>query len=112
MKKLLAIIVTAIIILTAVAVPTFAYGRGQRANFVDADKNSICDNRSENCTSNGSSYVDADKDCICDNKPASGKGNGVSYVDADKNGICDNKSASGKGTHCQRSNNSHCGRNR
>ena len=109
MKKFLAIIVTALIILTAIAVPTFAYGRGQQTNYVDTNKDGVCDNRNasckaQDCANKNANFVDSDKDGICDNRPASGKSQsktnsnkGSNFIDADKNGICDNRTFSGKG---------------
>lgn len=107
MKKFIAII-TAIILVCAVAVTASAYGRGKNGyNFVDKNNDSICDNRNENC--NGSNFVDSDKDGICDNKAVTErgnaeapKGNRSNFVDSDKDGICDNRNGAGRGNGCCR----------
>ncbi len=119
MKKLLAIILTALLLVSVAAVSASAYGRRQiadcrrnAAGFVDSDNDGICDNRpasgkcqytENNC---GANFTDSDNDGICDNRPASGKCQytenncGTNFTDSDNDGICDNRPTSGKGKHC------------
>ena len=90
MKKLLAIILTALLLVSVAAVSASAYGRRQIAD----------------CRRNAAGFVDSDNDGICDNRPASGKGQyakstcGANFTDSDNDGICDNRPTSGKGKHC------------
>ena len=67
MKKISAIIITAIILVTAIAGTALASRSANRANFVDSDNNGICDNRAESCPAqnankkcNGANSVDSD----------------------------------------------------
>ena len=87
MKKVLAIILAALLLTVAGTVGVFA----AKGSFVDTDGNGVCDNRSDS-----SAFVDKDSDGICDNRrnnicvqpqnPACGAG----FTDSDENGICDN----------------------
>lgn len=117
MKKILAIIITALVLVTAIAVPAMAARNARQASFVDADNDGICDNRAESCPAQnenrgckGAGYTDADNDGICDNRsescPAQNEGRGckgAGYTDADNDGICDNRGAKCKGQlkHCK-----------
>ena len=49
MKKILAIIITALVLVTAIAIPAMAARNARQSGFVDADNDGICDNRAENC---------------------------------------------------------------
>ena len=87
MKKAVIGVLIGIMVLSVGAISAFAtepeYGR----NFVDADKNGICDFAGDFCR-----YVDADHDGICDNR-----GN---FADADGDSICDNYPGQGRGQKC------------
>lgn len=120
MKKLLAIILSALILVSAAAVTVSAYGKHQNAGckangtgFVDNDNNGICDNKDSSPKNKGANYTDADNDGICDNRNTSSEGYCASYTDADNDGICDNKGeGAGTGRRCGNGNGLRCGRNR
>lgn len=59
-------------------------GRGQGRNFVDADKDGVCDNF-KNGTSRGG-RGQGNRDGL-----RNGKGSSVNFVDANKNGVCDRR---------------------
>lgn len=45
----------------------------QGANFVDADQDGVCDNRTKKgCSAQGANFVDADQDGVCDNRTEEG----------------------------------------
>ncbi len=112
MKKVLiismaVILVAAMSVTGLIAVNANGADKAQKASYVDADNDGICDNRGENCgnNENKSGYVDADNDGICDNKGENcgNNENKSGYVDADNDGICDNKGeycGEGKGMGC------------
>ena len=84
MKKLLAIIITALVLVAVIAVPVTAARNAKQSNYVDADNNGICDNRAESCPAqstgkncNRTNYADAYNSGICDNRPANGRGQGA-----------------------------------
>ena len=84
-KKILAIVLMGLLVLTLVPAAVFAgYGsqQGQGIGYVDANGDGICDNHGSAC----GNYVDANGDGICDNH-GSACGN---YVDTNGDGICDN----------------------
>ncbi len=87
MKKLLAGILTASLVLSIGTISAFASTSTGGSNFVDADKDGVCDYHNTNC-----SYVDADGDGVCDNCPEDGRHlqRGRGFVDNDGDGICDN----------------------
>lgn len=60
-------------------------GRGQGRNFVDADKDGVCDNY-ENGTPGGQGRGPGKGTGL-----RNGKGSAVNFVDANKNGICDRR---------------------
>lgn len=95
MKRLLALIITALVLVSAIAVSASAYGRRQNAE----------------CRANGTGFVDADNDGICDNKPAPASCNGADFTDEDGDGFCDNR-AERQNRQCAKGNGFHCGRNR
>ena len=114
MKKLLAVILTLALLVSAGVVGVFALG----GNFRDADSNGVCDNaeiRAERCKNTvGNGFVDKDEDGVCDtrlysqcpnNSDEKGFGNcsGKGFVDEDNDGVCDNRAdntgkACGKGS--------------
>lgn len=90
--KVLAALMVATTIVTSVPVSAAAAGRGMNGirNYVDADGNGICDNRTGlGCQGrgrgNGLRFVDENNDGICDN-----------FVDENNNGVCDNFSSGGR----------------
>lgn len=89
MKKIIAGILAAALVLSVGIVSAFAAGPDTGRNFVDADNDGVCDLMGSNCA-----YVDADGDGICDNYgTGAGRGaggQGRSFVDADGDGICGN----------------------
>lgn len=100
MKRILAVILAVLVLLTAGAVGVFAARGNKETGFTDENNDGICDNPVENVA-----FVDADGDGICDNRGelpcgksnAQSKGNslcfGKGFTDEDKDGICDNKEA-------------------
>lgn len=113
MKKLLAIIISAVVLVSVVAVTASAYGKRQNADcrangtgFVDTDGNGICDNKIASDKTSNTNFVDTDKDGVCDNKVSCPEFNGKNFTDADNDGICDNRSENaerrcgGRGLHC------------
>ena len=91
MKKILALILAALLIMSAGTIGVFAAKGSFGKGFTDADEDGICDN-----AVNPSSFIDENADGICDNrknnlcsqpqKPEKGKG----FADADEDGVCDN----------------------
>lgn len=98
MKKVLLIIMAAVLLLSLTTVGVFA-AKGEFSSFTDADNDGICDNRetrpvqSTICTGEG--FVDADDNGICDNRETMPETNvnckGDGFADADDDGICDNR---------------------
>ena len=98
MKKIIAGILAAALVLSVGIVSAFAAGPDTGRNFVDADGDGVCDNcgtgMGRGAGGQGLGFVDADGDGICDNygtgagRGAGGQGRG--FVDADGDGICDN----------------------
>ena len=89
-KKILAIVLMGLLVLTLVPAAVFAgYGsqQGQGIGYVDVNGDGVCDNRGAGC----GNYVDANGDGVCDNH-GTGCGN---YVDANGDGVCDNRGAGG-----------------
>ena len=90
MKKVLALILAAVLLLAIGTVGVFA----ARGNFTDENNDGICDNRPVQVSENkGTGYVDDNADGVCDNftedKPLKNcKGTG--YVDENEDGVCDN----------------------
>lgn len=85
MKKQLAGILTAGLMLCLGATSAFAAGRG--CHFQDADHDGVCDFANTACV-----YGDEDGDGICDYCGMSSSDedwHGVHFVDEDHNGICD-----------------------
>ena len=80
-------------------------GKDKGANFVDANKDGICDNFGKN-GGNGSNCMrsGAGNGCGMGGRQmqgmgkgmGQGKGQGKNFVDADKNGVCDNFEAAAK----------------
>lgn len=70
MKKSIAGILTAAMVLSVGATSALAAGRGYGRNFVDANNDGICDYAEHACP-----YIDSDNDGICDNFGA-GRGRG------------------------------------
>lgn len=62
MKKIIAGILAAALVLSVGIVSAFAAGPDTGRNFVDADNDGVCDLMRSNCA-----YVDADGDGICGN---------------------------------------------
>lgn len=95
MKKIIACILTAGLVLSLSTATAFAAGNGQR-------RGRSCVNRGSYCQ-----YVDEDNDGICDRYHSHASGN---YVDQDGDGICDycggtrTCPADGTGRQCQRGN--------
>ena len=90
MKKILAGMLTAALVLTAGTVGVFAAESQARGTYVDADGDGVCDNY-------GKYGCGARK----------GTGRGVNFVDADGDGICDNyasgvRGCRGAGRGCRR----------
>lgn len=94
-KKILAIVVAAVSVVSIGAISSFAAGSGyeSKKNFSDTNQDGICDYVGEDCH-----YLDTDNNGICDNYGTC-QNNSISqanhcknYVDADNNGICDNQS--------------------
>lgn len=90
MKKVLAILLVAVLLLAIGTVGVFA----ARGNFTDENNDGICDNRPVQVSENkGTGYVDEDEDGVCDNytedKPLK-TCKGTGYVDEDADGVCDN----------------------
>lgn len=96
MKKVLAGILSAALVLSLGLTAAFAAGSECGRYFVDADGDGICDNAGSGCA-----YADADGDGICDICGVSHaqSGGGRYFVDADGDGICDNYQ-SGQGRGC------------
>lgn len=93
MKKILAGILTAVLVFSLSTASVLAAGRGCRRNFVDADGDGVCDYAGSYCR-----YTDENDDGICDNCGAlAGACGGQNFVDADGDGVCDNYAAGGCG---------------
>ena len=93
MKKVLAGILTAVLVLSLSTVSVLAAGPGCGRNFVDADGDGVCDYAGSHCR-----YTDENGDGICDNCGAlAGACGGQNFVDADGDGVCDNYAAGGCG---------------
>ena len=93
-KKILAIVLMGLLVLTLVPAAVFAgYGsqQGQGIGYDDTNGDGICDNHGSAC----GNYVDANGDGICDNH-GSACGN---YVDANGDGVCDNAGTVNTGHH-------------
>ena len=90
--------------------------RGRRANFIDSDKDGICDNYSGSTgVGRGANYTDLDNDGVCDHRKDRRFGHGVknrshkgqrnfrnretghNYIDENKDGQCDNYEQSKRG---------------
>lgn len=85
MKKQLAGILTAVLVVGFGATSAFAAGRG--CHFQDADKDGVCDFASTACA-----YADEDGDGLCDYcgmNSSDENWHGVHFVDANNDGICD-----------------------
>ena len=65
MKKLMAGILTAAVVLSVGAASAFAAGHGQGRYFVDENGDGICDNQGSGC---GRYFVDENGDGVCDNQ--------------------------------------------
>ncbi len=97
MKRILMKVFTVIMILSIGTTSVFAAGRGRRRNFVDTDKNGVCDfayidaGRDGVCdfAEESHRYIDVNLDGICDNCVCQNK-HGTYFTDADGDGICDN----------------------
>lgn len=81
MKKILAVVMAVLLMLTAGTVGVFAARGNKGAGFVDENNDGICDNQGKNV-----SFVDSDGDGACDNGIQS-----PGYIDDDGDGICDNR---------------------
>lgn len=96
MKKALILISAAVMVVSISVTSAFAANNGSGQNFVDADRDGICDNRDMYQQSGtpqnvgGKNFVDADNNGICDN---AGKKAGCCYTDTDNDGICDTYAA-------------------
>lgn len=143
MKKALFSILTAIAAVWMITVGALAaqpgtvgscgeYACGRGGNYVDIDRDGVCDNcgrKSLHCISQTvleslrsisktvleKCYVDADGDGVCDNyngwqgNGAAGNGQGGGFVDTDGDGVCDNRTGGqGRG----HGNGHHAGRRR
>lgn len=106
MKKLSALIVTAILLVSSAAIPaTAAYGKSNHRNctsicsaFIDKDKDGVCDNKEAANKKKPSSKKNTNaKREAAANKRAAVKKNTTnkhcvsSFVDANNDGVCDNK---------------------
>ena len=69
-RKLTFCLIIALII--AILVPIAAFAASDRANFVDANNDGICDNAGQR----GANFVDEDGDGVCDMRIERGCGNG------------------------------------
>jgi hypothetical protein len=71
-KYMAAMVIVGMIFGTAAIGQTAATGK----NYVDKDKNGICDNRTVSKSNSGSgrNFTDANKDGVCDNRQGVGKG--------------------------------------
>ena len=91
MKRVLTGVVATALVLSVGVTSAFAAGRGYGRNYVDANKDGLCDNYVVGVCP----FRDADGDGVCDNCGAYG-GYGVcqygghNFVDADGDGVCDN----------------------
>ncbi len=104
MKKILAVILAVLVLLTAGAVGVFAAKGNKGTGFADENNDGICDNRGElpcgkaNAQSKGNSlcsdngFTDEDEDGICDNKEANncinGMGRGAGKGNGQGKGVC------------------------
>ena len=100
MKKLLAIILSAVLLLSAGTIGAFAVRNGAGKGYVDTDNDGVCDNiDAAKCVG----YIDEDSDGVCDNREETqkpGQNDNKGFVDNDEDGICDNRGESkrqGKG---------------
>lgn len=121
MKKVLAIIISALILASVASVPVSAYNKTRGTNYADVNKDGICDNKAssnKSCTG----YIDSDNDGVCDNNKTDKnqrssknnnkannsdttpharakvcKNNKLNFVDSDNDGICDNRVSTGRG---------------
>ena len=84
-----------IMVLSVGVISAFATESEYGRNFVDADKNGICDFAGDFCR-----YVDADHDGICDNRGTGQNGCANNFADADGDSICDNYPGQGMGQKC------------
>lgn len=88
MKKVLAIVLTVIMLISAGVIGVFA----ARGSFTDADGDGVCDN-----ALTARKYVDENNDGICDNlknenkSQGTGIKKGTDFIDADEDGVCDNR---------------------
>lgn len=88
MKKVLAIILAVILLVSAGTIGVFA----ARGSFIDADGDGACDN-----ALTAGNYVDENNDGICDNRKNENKSQGpgikkgTDFIDADEDGVCDNR---------------------
>lgn len=87
MKKALAMVLTAALVISVCMTSAFAAGRGHGRYYVDADGDGYCDHSSARCA-----YVDADGDGVCDRCGLhySATGCAGNFTDLNGDGICDN----------------------
>lgn len=88
MKKTVVGVLAAGMVLSLGATGVFAAGSGYGRNFVDTDKDGICDYVGSGCR-----YIDSNNDGYFDNyckRGFSQTGYGRNFIDADGNGVCDN----------------------
>ena len=90
MKKLLAGLMTAALVLTLSAPNALAAPRRH-----SRAAQCVASGIQAGCIRPACAYVDADGDGVCDNYdpatcPGSGQSNGAGFVDADGDGVCDN----------------------
>ena len=85
MKKALAMVLTAALVIGVCMTSAFAAGHGRY--YVDADGDGYCDHSSTGCA-----YVDADGDGVCDRcgLHQSASGCAGNFTDQNGDGICDN----------------------
>ena len=95
MKKAVIGVLIVIMVLSVGAISAFATESEYGRNFVDADKNGICDFAGDFCR-----YVDADHDGICDNRGTGQNGCANNFADADGDSIYDNYPGQGMGQKC------------
>ena len=89
MKRVLTGVVATALVLSVGVTTVFAAGRGLGRNYVDANKDGLCDHY----VAGVCPFRDADGDGVCDNCT----GGGRYYVDANGDGVCDNYGSGGHG---------------
>lgn len=106
MKTLLISIFTSILLFGVVSTATTQNSAAKTAdpattgqNFVDKDKDGICDKQVKGTQKvQGRNFVDANKDGTCDNRGKRGNNvKGAAFTDKNNDGVCDNKGNRNRG---------------